>query len=675
MAIIKPFAPAPVKLTADAPRVCVSYNRKSNSKGLDQRFNSIDAQEARAEEFVKGQVTWKWGGQTHYSDGGRSGATLNRPAFKKLLADARAGKFNTVVVYKLDRLARNLLAFADIDRYFKPLGVEFVFVTEQFSDDPNGRLQRNIKMSFAEYERDLGIERTTDKIAGTRKKGLWSGGQLPLGYDRIDRRLVVNPWEAKIVRDMFALYLQLRSTGAVARELRNRGYKTKERKFKTGVRAARTWTKAAVLGILRNPIYVGQIPHHEQVFKGEHEAIISREQFDEVAALLKRNAVAGESHGENPNYFLRGVLRCATRTIDGTRCHHALAPASTRRGNKEFRYYQCVGRQKLGREVCPSKGLPANAIETFVVDQIRAASADREFMDRIRACLASIGAYRERVATVRARLDAELVAIAADERTAADSMIRAEGPARDVYEREINRLGQLRTQTERRAHTLAQHDETLSEAAREGEWIVSQLASFSAAWCVLSPENRARLVDGVVDEVHVSEQEQVIEIVFSPLGRELPSFDDGADLSELGAPPEPLREVLRESLFRVKSTAHKFTPQAPVVRLPVKRAAKVARMLALAHHIDRAIKGGRFADRATVARHLELTRARMTHVLNLLHLAPDLQERILFLESVDGVEPLAERALRPVIAAGTWSRQRQVWERTIAPLLGSKGGA
>jgi hypothetical protein len=205
--------------------------------------------------------------------------------------------------------------------------------------------------------------------------------------------------------------------------------------------------------------------------------------------------------------------------------------------------------------------------------------------------------------------------------------------------------------------------------------MLDQLARFAEAWPLMSGVNRARLVDTITDAIHVDETANAIEIVFAPFGRDLPiaaEFDD-TDAHELGPLPDPFRETVRGPLFRARGREVTFEDSAPVVRMPVRRAAKVAHMLALAHHIERAIDEGRFADRATVARYLEMSRARVTHVLQLTLLAPDIQETILYLYSLDGAEPLAERALRPIVRAGTWARQRELWARTIAPLLGAKG--
>lgn len=664
----------PAALAEHAPHTWVSYSRKSNSKGLDQRFNSIDAQQKRAEEHAAPRPNWTFAG--HYADGGKSGATLNRKDFRRLLADAQAGKFDTVVVYKIDRLSRSLLGFAEIERLFKPLGIQFVFATEQFADNPSGRLTRNLRMSISEYERELGIERTTDKIASTRKEGLWAGGPIPLGYDSKEKRLQINTWEAKIVRDMFALYLQHRSAATVARILRSKGYKTKERKYKGAMRSAQTWTKAAVLAVLKNPIYAGLIPHGEELYPGEHEPIVTREQYEQARALLRHNAIDGESHAVNPDYVLRGVLRCASTTNDGTPCGHGFVPGSTRKGAREFRYYRCAGREKLGSDVCPCKSLPADAIETYVTDQIRAATADTDFMGKLRASVASLHDYGGRVSAYRMTLAARETELGTEGVRLADALQRAEGASLSIYERQINGIGERLGDARKRLERLDRCAERLQHAEREGSWMVEQLSRFGEAWALLSGENRARLVDAIVDEIHVNETANAVEIVFAPFGRDLPAlaeFDD-TDTRELGAMPEPLRVTVRETLFRARGRAVSFDDKAPVVRLPVRRAAKVAHMLALAHHIDRAINEGRFKDRATVARYLEMTRARITYLMQLTLLAPDIQETILHLYSVDGSEPLSERALRPVVRAGAWARQREIWARTIAPLLGSKGG-
>jgi DNA invertase Pin-like site-specific DNA recombinase len=254
-----------------ATKRCAVYTRKSTTAGLEQDFNSLDAQRESCEQYIRSQASLGWQLIPEpYDDGGFTGANIQRPAFQRLMQDVEAGKVDIVVVYKVDRLSRSLLDFAKLMDRFNRANVAFVSVTQNFSTaDAMGRLTLNVLMSFAEFEREMIGERTRDKMAAARRKGKWTGGPPPLGYDVVDRKLVVNEAEAALVRRLFDLYLDLRSAGAVARALNTECRTTKHHvSIKGTSHGAREWDKPSVLKVLRNPIPAGLMSCHDEVHEG-----------------------------------------------------------------------------------------------------------------------------------------------------------------------------------------------------------------------------------------------------------------------------------------------------------------------------------------------------------------------------------------------------------------------
>jgi site-specific DNA recombinase len=360
---------------APETRRCAIYTRKSTSVGLEQDFNSLDAQREACAAYIQKQPGWTLVDE-RYDDGGFTGANIERPAFQRLLTNIDAGKIDVVVVYKVDRLSRSLLDFAKLMERFGRAGASFVSVTQNFSTaDAMGRLTLNMLMSFAEFEREMIGERTRDKIAAARRKGKWTGGPIPLGYTVHEKRLVVNDQEAVLVREVFALYLEQRSALAVARLLNKAGCSTKRRVAANGrITEGRPWTKADVLGVIKNPVYAGYMRSHGELYDGEHEALVDRETFSRARALLDGATRTTNDPSRNPNYILRGLLRCSC-------CGSAFTPASTRKGRREYRYYRCIRRDKEGREACPSSPLPADAIEAYVIERLREFAAEEAGVD------------------------------------------------------------------------------------------------------------------------------------------------------------------------------------------------------------------------------------------------------------------------------------------------------
>ena len=285
---------------------CAIYTRKSTEHGLDLEFNSLDAQREACEAYIKSQASQGWRAlPQRYDDPAYSGGNLDRPALKKLLADIEAGKVDVVVVYKIDRLTRSLADFAKLVEAFDARSISFVAVTQQFNTTTSmGRLTLNVLLSFAQFERELSSERVRDKIAASRRKGKWTGGTVPLGYDARDKKLVVNKTEAETVRTIFRLYIELKSFGRLVAELDRRGIVTKRRdtkvaKYNGGI----PFTYGPLAYLLKNRVYIGEVHHGGKWFKGEQKGILDRQTFEQVQALLKTNA-----NGSKVKHFQSGAL-------------------------------------------------------------------------------------------------------------------------------------------------------------------------------------------------------------------------------------------------------------------------------------------------------------------------------------------------------------------------------
>jgi len=269
-------------------RHCAIYTRKSSEEGLEQEFNSLAAQREACEAYIHSQQHEGWVlVRTRYDDGGFSGGKLERPALQRLLADIRMGRIDIVVVYKVDRLTRSLADFARLVEIFDAQNVSFVSVTQQFNTTSSmGRLTLNVLLSFAQFEREVTGERIRDKIAASKKKGIWMGGNVPLGYDVDKRTLVINPAEAETVRRIFALYRELGCVRQVKDEADRLGLRTKRRRMEKGAeRGGTPFSRGHIYRLLSNPIYSGQIAHKDQLYPGQHQPLIDDEMWREFSSI------------------------------------------------------------------------------------------------------------------------------------------------------------------------------------------------------------------------------------------------------------------------------------------------------------------------------------------------------------------------------------------------------
>ena len=336
---------------------CAIYTRKSTEEGLDMEFNSLDAQREACSAYVASQRAEGWAELAHqYDDGGFSGGTLERPALKRLLADIELGQVDVVVVYKIDRLSRALMDFARLVEVFDRHGVTFVSVTQSFNTTTSmGRLTLNVLLSFAQFERDVIGERIRDKVAASRKRGMWMGGFVPMGYRVQNRKLVLHEPEAEVIRMIFQRFLKIGSATVLARQ----------RAENVRSHRGRVIDKGNLYRILRNRVYIGLAVHKGVAYPGEHAAIISLSLWDKTQMILGESprVRACRSRAATPA-LLKGLLFGPTG--------RAMSPTHTRRGGKLYRYYVCQSAVKGEVGDSEIRRVPAASIEAAVVDQLRA---------------------------------------------------------------------------------------------------------------------------------------------------------------------------------------------------------------------------------------------------------------------------------------------------------------
>ena len=343
---------------------CAIYTRKSTEEGLEQDFNSLDAQREACEAFIQSQRGLGWIAQKQrYDDGGLSGGNIDRPALQTLLADIEKGRVDLVVVYKVDRLTRSLMDFAKIIETFDARDVSFVSVTQQFNTaNSMGRLTLNVLLSFAQFEREVTAERIRDKIAASKKKGMWMGGLSPLGYDAVDKKLVVNEKEATVVRTLFDLYLELGSVRKLKEEADRRGFVTKRRKSGDRVTGGQPFSRGHLYQLLHNPIYVGEIAHKEKTYPGKHEAIVERKSWGAVQKMLDDQAPARRS---TTNSRQGCILTGLVFDEHGDR----LSPSYSRKNGRHYRYY-ISKRLMHGADKHDGWRIPAGQLEQAVLHEL-----------------------------------------------------------------------------------------------------------------------------------------------------------------------------------------------------------------------------------------------------------------------------------------------------------------
>jgi site-specific DNA recombinase len=347
---------------------CAIYTRVSTEQGLDQDFNSLDAQYEAASAYIKSQAHAGWTLiRSRYDDGGYSGGSTDRPDLQRLLDDIRARKIDVIVVYKVDRLTRSLADFAKLVELFDAHGVSFVSVTQQFNTTTSmGRLTLNVLLSFAQFEREVTSERIRDKIAASKRKGLWVGGPLPLGYHMKDDKITVIEDEAERVRLIFHRYLELGGVNALVRDLRKRDIRTKSRLLSTGAtRGGVPFGRGSLFYLLRNRFYVGEVKYQDEILPGEQPAIMDRALFDAVQQKLTDQWTTRSTMRNASDHLLTGLL------FDDV--GHRMVPTHATKAGVRYRYYVSLphlhGESKTASVGSVSR-VPATDIENIIVKSL-----------------------------------------------------------------------------------------------------------------------------------------------------------------------------------------------------------------------------------------------------------------------------------------------------------------
>jgi site-specific DNA recombinase len=490
-----------VAAVATSPVRCAIYTRKSTDEGLDRDFNSLDNQREAAENYVRSQRGEGWEILAdRYDDGGFTGGNMDRPALQRLLADIEAGKVHRLVVYKIDRLSRSLLDFAKLADLLEKHEVSIVSVTQQLDTSTSmGRLTMNMLLSFAQFEREMVSDRTRDKMRAARRRGKWTGGMPPLGYDVTPEggRLVVNKDEAAQVQAIFDLYLEKRSLIAVVQELNRRGSRRKSWRTKDGRwREGKPWDIANLRRVFRDPTYAGLSKLGHQTFPGEHDGIIPKAVFAAAQESMNDNRRTGGTALRNHHCaLLRGLLRCAP-------CDAAMIHTWARKGGRLYRYYSCSAAQKRGRDTCPTKSVPAQAVEEFVVEKIRAIGSDPRLQrETFKQALAQVVAQRRALKAEEKRLRGEVLKVRAEVDRLVKAVAASDGQTAGALHDGLVVAQERLVGLETRLREVQVQTESLARLTVDKADLGRALASFTPIWHVLHAQEKERVLRLLIESI------------------------------------------------------------------------------------------------------------------------------------------------------------------------------
>ncbi len=488
------------------------YTRVSTADQAEGDFSSLVNQREMAAAYIQSQ---DWGAvDERYDDGGFSGGTLDRPALARLLEDVSANRIDAVVVYKLDRISRSILGFAKIIDHLKRHDCAFIAVSQQLdTSTPEGKLHLNMLLTFAEYERELISARTRDKVVAARKRGKYTGGPPPLGYDTAPEgaKLIINRDEAVRVRAIFDAYVRLQSLTATLAEMAERRWTTKSWTTRRGyLRKGKSFQKGSLRRLLTNPIYVGKIEYQGESYDGEHDAIVDSEIWERTQRILKSNGSNGE-RGVRNRYgaLLKGILRCAP-------CDSAMTHSFTKKNGRSYRYYVCCKAQKTGWANCPTKSVAAGEIEQCIYERIRAIGRDPELVT-------------ETFKAARKQLTDQVAQLEADINTAERELLQLREEKQGLLEilsqggsvtaRAAERLDQIAEEIQ--AYTthvskLQRQAADLRGQEIDEEDLATVLGHLDPIWDVLLPRERTRIIRLLIKLVDFDGEK--IGITFHPSG-------------------------------------------------------------------------------------------------------------------------------------------------------------
>ncbi|MBL7046503.1 MAG: recombinase family protein [Candidatus Marinimicrobia bacterium] len=491
---------------------CAIYTRKSTEEGLEQEYNTLDAQWDACESYILSQKSRGWETiPTHYDDGGFTGANIERPAFNRLLTDIKAGFISTVVVYKVDRLSRSLADFASMMKIFEKFNVSFVSVTQYFDTSSSiGRMTLNILITFAQFEREMISERIRDKIARSRQKGKYMGGQPILGYDVVDKKLIINENEKYQIQKIYDFYLNNRSIRKIVDMVNDWGWTTKQWKTKRGhLAGGKPFNPQVLYTILKNPTYVGKIRHHDKVYDGEHEGIISQDIFSKVQSLLKNNSVAQtNTNRRRINSMLRGILFCGS-------CGSKMAKSYTYKPTKKYAYYMCLNVIKNGRNKCGNPSVPSVKLDEFVVNHIKEITVNPEFLASF------IEEFSMQKQTEIENIKNELKTLTVK---LASYHLERDRMALENRLTEIEALNNTKEQIEKvteRIHYLEKKKNILTSSRLNAGDITVTLNKFFPIWDTITINEQNRIMDKLFKEIFWDGKTEKLDFHYSPLGLKL----------------------------------------------------------------------------------------------------------------------------------------------------------
>lgn len=496
---------------ANKPVRCAIYTRKSTEENLQLDYNTLDAQRDSCEAYIKSQQSLGWVClPEHYDDGGYTGGNMDRPAFQQLMSDVESGKIDCIAIYKIDRLSRSLMDFAKIMEALERNKVSLVSVTQQFNTTTSmGRLTLNILLSFAHFEREIISERTRDKMAASRRKGKWTGGHQLLGYDLKHESggncLQVNPKEASQVQEIFKTYLETGSMIETARFLRENGITNKRYHTKDGtLRGGTHFDKATLHKLLTNVTYLGKVTYRDQIYDGEHKAIIDTDTFNQVQGMLKRNQRSGGKYSANKyNALLKGLVRCK-------HCGCAMIHHYVSKPNKRYRYYVCLKAQKEGWDTCPSPSLPAPELERFIVDQIKVIGRDPTVLqDCIETAQAHMRDQIEQLKGIREEKQKHIQELSKSIGESASQVGFDETATNriELYQQQIKD-----TQAEMAA--LNSEIVSIQQQMLNPDELIGNLESFEPLWDAMGPKQKEKLIHLLIKQVEWDSATDNIFIAF-----------------------------------------------------------------------------------------------------------------------------------------------------------------
>jgi site-specific DNA recombinase len=484
---------------------CAIYTRKSTDEGLGQDFNSLDAQRDAGEAYIRSQAGEGWTLlPDQYDDGGYTGANMERPALQRLLADVQAKKVDCVMVYKVDRLSRSIRDFAKIMEILDKHGATFVSVTQQFNTTTSlGRLTLNILLSFAQFEREIISERTRDKQVLARKRGKWTGGHLPLGYDLENGCLVVNAEEAARVRQIFEWYLEGQTAYGIVAKCGDLGWHNKQWTTKDGkLYGGHPMRKCHVYNILANPLYAARIRADDEVVAANHDRTVDDRTFDLVQVKLKENTRnPGTQHRPNMEALLRGLLYCSC-------CGSAMSPSYSTSKYRRYRYYVCLRATQRNGDGCTTRAVSAPVVEEAVIESVRRFALAPEVVEE------AARAARQTLTEELNRYREELKAVNVRVRNAKSQLVRAAEPdaTREAGLRELIVAGGAKADELRKAVARGER------LRLDGQIVRQHLGNFDEVWKTMAIEQQVRLLRQLVERVGYDARGDKVKVTYNSNG-------------------------------------------------------------------------------------------------------------------------------------------------------------